>query len=59
MRIAQQAGGVEVYAYTDGWPISVTVKIDGIEHRVGVSGLHDLRYCIERVLSQLPEKDRV
>lgn len=57
----QSAGRCTVRAYTDGWPIWPEIEItanNGVVHevRVGVEDLHDLRYCIDRVLAQLGDR---
>lgn len=49
MKIEQTAGSIKVTGYTDGWPLSFTVEAP---NRVGIEDLHDLRYCIDRVLHQ-------
>lgn len=54
MAIEQKAGEIEIVAHTDGSPIWVNVKIGRTEaDLLNVSDLHDLRYCIDRVLKQL------
>lgn len=62
VKIEQSAGGCEICVYTDGWPLWPVLRVKAIngeatEARLCVSDLHDLRYCIDRVLAQLP-KDR-
>ncbi len=57
-RIEQSAGGAMVSVYTDGsplWPDVSITQANGqvITARVAVNDLHDLRYCIDRVLAQL------
>ena len=57
-RIEQTAGGCSIVAYTDGapiWPELEIVANNGEAHviRVSVAHLHDLRYCIDRVLARL------
>lgn len=61
-RYQQSAGEVEITVYTDGWPLRHTVKF-GRGHReievlLSTDGLHDLRYCIDRILAQIPGGDR-
>lgn len=56
--IAQSAGRCLVRVYTDGSPLWPEIEIEannGTLHevRVSVQELHDLRYCIDRVLAQL------
>lgn len=56
--IEQQAGKVAVRAYTDGSPVIIDLTIlanNGDDHmiRTRIATLHDLRYCIDRVLAQL------
>lgn len=60
MSIQQKAGDCEVTIWADGSPAIVDLRVkanNGEVHEVRgtVSHLHDLRYCIDRVLSQLPE----
>lgn len=57
-KISQKAGKCEVEVWTDGlplWPVFRIEAINGEVHEVRVSAahLHDLKYCIERVLVQL------
>lgn len=61
MTIKQKAGDIEITAYTDGYPIQIVVRlhagqIDGVDYRLSVNDLHDLRYCVDRVLAQLQER---
>jgi hypothetical protein len=58
MKIEQTAGDVSLVVYTDGAPLFPQLTVAGGEpQRLTVNSLHDLRYCIDRVLAQLP-KDR-
>jgi len=54
-RIEQKAGAFEVSTYTDGVPFFYNFKYEDEEilHNMRTSDLHDLRYCIDRVLSQV------
>ncbi len=59
--IVQAAGGSRIGVYTDGWPhwpkVSLTqANGEVVSATITVADLHDLRYCIERVLAQLPPK---
>lgn len=54
--VKQSAGDCKIEAWTDGAPIWPELRIianNGEEHqiRVSVAHLHDLRYCIDRVLA--------
>ena len=56
--VRQFAGKCTVEVYTDGsplWPEIIIVAANSDLHKVRVSmaELHDLRYCIDRVLAQL------
>lgn len=56
--IKQSAGMIAVEAYTDGHPITANLHLQrgGSEAHLrglGVNDLHDLRYCVDRVLAQL------
>lgn len=56
--IIQSAGRCRIRVYTDGSPLWSEIEIEannGTMHevRIGVEELHDLRYCIDRVLQQL------
>lgn len=58
MKIEQQAGSCRIEVYTDGsplWPEVSIIGANGSENvsRVRVKDLHDLRYCIDRVLAQI------
>lgn len=58
MKVEQSAGRCRIEVYTEGsplWPEIEIVANNGEKHRVRVSmgELHDLRYCIDRVLTQL------
>lgn len=64
MKIEQSAGACTVSVYTDGWPRwpeFVIIANNGEKHTVlgSVDHLHDLRYCIDRVLAQLEAEDRL
>lgn len=57
------AGNARIWAHADGWPIWVDLVVSGIngaevEVRVSTNDLHDLRYCIDRVLAQLGDRVR-
>ena len=59
-RIEQKAGAFEVSTYTDGVPFFYSVRHietyredDVVLRNMKTSDLHDLRYCIDRVLSQV------
>jgi hypothetical protein len=41
------------------WPTITVVQNNGatIELNLSIAHLHDLRYCIERVLAQLPNRN--
>lgn len=59
MKIEQTAGRCGVEVYTDGTPFWPEITIEAnngevVEVRVSVAELHNLRYCIDRVLAQLP-----
>jgi hypothetical protein len=59
--IGQGAGRVEIKAYTDGSPISIVLYVtanngERVEVRVWEDVLHDLRYCIDRVLAQIDQR---
>ncbi|PHP18772.1 hypothetical protein CG471_16015 [Sphingobium sp. IP1] len=61
MTIKQKAGDIEFTAYTDGYPIQIVARlhagqIDSVDYRLSVNDLHDLRYCVDRVLAQLQER---
>lgn len=63
MKIEQSAGACTVSVYTGGWPLWPEFTIianNGEEHTVcgSVDHLHDLRYCIDRVLAQIEAEDR-
>lgn len=63
MKVQQQAGNCEVVVYTDGaplWPDITITAANGDRHKIRAtrSELHDLRYCIGRVLAQLEEPRR-
>jgi len=57
--VAQSAGDCSVKVYTDGHPLYATIEIDTRSGQgtksahVEIAYLHDLRYCIDRVLEQL------
>ena len=56
--IHQSAGDIAIEVYTDGSPVWPTLRIsdnrgEGHEIRLSVAHLHDLAYCIQRVLAQL------
>jgi hypothetical protein len=53
--IKQTCGQVTISADTHGSPVWADLAIDGqtVNHRLSVGDLHDLRYCIDRVLTQL------
>jgi hypothetical protein len=56
--IEQSAGDARVSVWTNGWPRFFDIEIAReTSARVEVECLHDLRYCIDRVLSQLAEED--
>jgi len=61
--IEQTAGSVGVRVFTDGWPRWPQIEIDTqsgqgvVSCQVGVEYLHDLRFCIDRVLAQLDALD--
>jgi hypothetical protein len=60
-QIEQAAGDVRVRVYTDGSPMATYVTIrarNGEPHEIRgrIADLHDLRYCIDRVLAQLPRR---
>jgi hypothetical protein len=57
--VRQTCGGAEVEVYTDGSPLFselAITKINGerVKARLSINDLHDIRYCIDRVLAQLP-----
>ena len=57
--IRQTAGACMIEVYTDGYPLfpQITIKqpnSDVVVSRGSVADLHDLRYCIDRVLAQIP-----
>lgn len=57
--IKQSAGDVSIACHTGGWPVRPEIRIADHETiRVHVAALHDLRYCIDRVLAQLPPDSR-
>lgn len=58
MKVQQSAGKAEVEVYTDGAPLWPRVRLtenNGERHEIhtDIKSLHDLRYCIDRVLSML------
>lgn len=53
--IQQTAGECTVTVYTDGAPLWPEINIAGTKSQTSLATLHDLRYCIDRVLAQLPE----
>jgi hypothetical protein len=58
MRIAQRAGRVAVEVFTDGAPLWPEIEIEAnngeaFRVRISTNELHDLRYCVDRVLAQL------
>ena len=55
MTIKQQAGKMQLVAFTDGSPVSVNLYVDGSVEpiRIGYEGLHDLRYIITRVIDKI------
>jgi hypothetical protein len=58
MKVEQKAGRVGVCVFTDGSPLLPVITIrksngELIEARVSMAELHDLRYCVDRVLAQL------
>jgi hypothetical protein len=58
VKIEQTAGACTVSIYTDGWPRwpeFMIIANNGERHTIcgSVDHLHDLRYCIDRVLAQL------
>lgn len=59
-RIEQSAGACTIVVYTDGspfWPEITLTSVSGqkVTAMVDVASLHDIRYCISRVLDQLAE----
>lgn len=62
MKIEQSAGECRIEVYTDGsplWPELSIVQINGkpLTAKLSVAHLYDLRYCINRVLEQLPNRN--
>lgn len=63
-RITQTCGNVRIDVHTGGHPLWPEIEIDTqsgqgvVNARVDVSYLHDLRYCIDRVLSQIDAGER-
>lgn len=58
MSVQQSAGKVKIDVYTGGspmWPRIFIVENNGEQHEIhtDVKTLHDLRYCIDRVLNML------
>lgn len=57
MKIAQSAGRVSIEGWTEGYPLFVNLCIgedtDRYLHRISLNDLHDLRYCVDRVLAQV------
>lgn len=58
MIVHQNAGKVEVEVYTDASPLRPRVFLtenNGERHEIhtDIKSLHDLRYCIDRVLNML------
>lgn len=59
-KIRQAAGTVSIEVYTDGSPLWPEIKFEAsngtqLDVRTDINSLHDLRYCINRVLAQLPK----
>ena len=59
--ISQSSGDCRVQVETDGSPLWAQLKITKLNGefantKITVSDLHDLRYCIDRVLAQLPQE---
>jgi hypothetical protein len=60
MKIEQKAGKVTITAWTDSSPTSINVEYqqwngDIDTFRMRPEHLHDLRYCIDRVLAQIKD----
>jgi len=54
MRIAKQSGRFELQHYTGGYPLWTEVYLDGGSlGKFDPEDLHDLKYCIERMLIRI------
>jgi hypothetical protein len=53
-KIEQTAGRSSVVVYTDGYPLCPEITVGDANYRGSVADLHDLKYCIERVLANIP-----
>lgn len=63
MPVTQTAGKISITVYTDGHPHSVAIERDDGPRSFRMSGasiddLHDLRYCIDRVLRAVDDETR-
>lgn len=61
--LQQNAGKVTIDAFTGGHPIQITVTYDQwngerTDFRMNPEHLHDLRYCIDRMLAKIEEATR-
>ena len=59
MKVEQSAGRFKLSTWTEGWPLWIDFEIDGQKvegfHLVA-DEMHDLRYCIDRLLAKLETK---
>ncbi len=59
MSIDQTAGSITVSIWTEGWPVVVRLDVaqglgEAVSTRLSVEDLHNLRYCCDRAISNLP-----
>lgn len=59
MKIEQTAGNFSFRTYTDGYPLRIEMRseVDSFFSTLSVADLHDLRYCADRMLAQLPPEN--
>lgn len=60
MKVQQRAGNCHLEVYLEGsplWPTLTLTKLNGerVEARLSMEDLHDLRYCVERVLTMVSQ----
>jgi hypothetical protein len=62
MMLMQKAGDIQLRTFTDGYPLRIELTVtdyrDNPPVTLDVDGLHDLRYCIDRLLAKVDEHEK-